>query len=186
MPQFEELAKGYTELQQKFSSTRPSAPKSADEYVFEAKDIELDPELASAFKTEAHKAGLSIDQYKFVMGKYAEQISASMPTAEKAEAALKGEWGDKYDSNLAAANKAWKAYAGDIQDIAVMNNPTVIKLLAKIGAEIGEDTSSQAPAAADPGINESEVRDLMMKPDYWSRKDYQAKVDAYLQRGGKL
>ena len=89
--------------------------------------------------------------HREVMAKQAEAIlAADKEHAEKAEAALRKEWpGADYDKNKAFAQRAAKDLFGDEFDAArqiedkagrfVLDNPTFLKALAKIGREMGED-----------------------------------------------
>lgn len=181
-PDFDKLAKSYTELESTLRKTRPTAPKSIDEYQLEGIDLELDEELTVAFKSEALEAGLSTDQYKWVMDKYAGLVQDSMPSKEKAQEALTEAWGKEFDTNLQAARSAWDVYGKDMDINVVGNNPDVLKILARIGAELKEDNASRQPASNDPGMTQSDLDALMSSDDYWTNPEKQAKAAAYHAR----
>lgn len=182
-PDIESLAKSYTELEKKIRTTRPSAPKSAEEYQFETA-LQLDSDLSNAFKSEALDQGISTDQFKWIMSKYESEINAISMTPEKAEQALKQDWGNDYDTNIALANKAFSAYVDKELAEQVGNNPAVIKVLAKIGAELNEDRASSRDTGIGSGYSQTEIEEIMSSKDYFQNKEKQKLVDAWFFRNG--
>lgn len=180
-PDFEKLASSYSELEATMRKTRPAAPKDASEYEYEWK-TEIDEERTNAFKAEAKDMGLSVDQYQWLMGKYEDAMMSSVVTADKAREALSAEWGDQFDTNLAAAKSAWTAFADDDLDIsAIGNNATALKLLAKIGREMGEDKPINATASNATTYTRLEIDEMMQSKDYTMNKEKQRIVTEWFQ-----
>lgn len=140
-------------------------PKSADEYKFdvppELKEagVDLDPAMAKSFRDEAHAAGLTQKQYEMVMGKYFGSLSALADqtkqfSADKARADLMGYYKTEADlnKNVRLAYQAFSAYAGpqDAELIDTIGNiPAVVRILAKVGAELKEDPGVSPDAILD-------------------------------------
>ena len=68
-----------------------AAPATASDYQFtppdELKDMKFDDALSSAFRERAHKAGLSQEQYQFVMGEYVKLVPEMLNGAAAESAA---------------------------------------------------------------------------------------------------
>jgi len=190
-PDFETMAKSYEELETKLRTTRPSAPKTVDEYAYEFPEgFQVDEEATNAFKAEALEAGLSVDQYKFIMDKYATSINQAVGmTQETAQKELQDYWGQNFEDNLSNAQYAFQQIGKDLNlDVnKVGNDPNVLKILSWIGTQIREDDVSDVQAGGgDPGLTDTEISDLMSRPDYWTNKEIQAKVSAaYAKRRGR-
>ena len=137
-------------------------PKTAGDYVppkIEGLELKTDDPRWKQTADALHKAGLTQRQADVVLGRYWEdQVTASKATKTsqenarlQAEATLKAEWGDKYDSNLDLA----KATVTKFGDEALMtyineqggNDPRLIKTLSRIGAAMMEDKSRGGSAA---------------------------------------
>ena len=172
-------------------------PKTADEYAVNVPDewkeaFPADSETMATFRKDAHEQGLSQKQFDFFIGKYIEQApllasGGAQATYEQAEADLKGTW--KTDAEFKAqtgnAFKAWSAFAdpvdaGKMDEVG--NNPAVVRLLARIGAEMKEGSS--IPAGADSGGGAQDVKSLLTSeantnPRHPDHAATRAKVDAY-------
>lgn len=176
----EAWAKSYTGLEQRMKDTG-LPPKEADEYVFEPpaglEKFDLDPDQAATFRKEAHELGLTQKQYQAVMAKYAGMIPAIAEGAvnygkAQAATALKDYYGtpEKTAENVKLAFKEFNAYA-DESDMAQINRignmPAVIKILAKVGREMGED-----PGVGGDSVLAAESLDELMAKDspYWDKK----------------
>lgn len=185
-PDLEKLSQSYQSLEKKLGAKGIVAPESADEYEFEDADA-FDAESLAAFREDAHKLGLSTEQFKGVMAKYKAQIDALVPNPDKTESQLKSEWGDDYKANLSAAKRAFDQLApSDISiDDPVFNNPTVLKLLARVGQELTEDSAPPRASATKTGFTKEEVDNLIASKDYWNDPDKQAKVAAWYKQAYK-
>jgi hypothetical protein len=76
--------------------------------------------------------------------------------AEKCEQALKDNWGDKYDENLASMKRAYKSLVPEGSDLEkglemtlAKNNPYVIDLLAQVGKSISEHDPPRSSAVGE-------------------------------------
>jgi hypothetical protein len=189
-PDFKTLVSSYSSIEKLVSSGKRGAfaPPSADEYEFTpTADIPYDEEMTAAFKQEAHKAGLSKDQYKWLMGQYERLVTQGQSSPEAVEAQLKEEWGSDYPRMLTNANRAWQVYGPSDVNLAdypeLANNPIVAKLLARIGGELSEDTS--LPAGDSGGVSAKDVEKMMAEPDYWSNPEKQRRVTTWFSKNSK-
>lgn len=148
------LAEAYGHLAKRMG-TGDAPPKSADDYQVTVPDAlkdvwkpEGDPLLAE-FKKDAHAKGLTQGQFDFVMAKYMDLapklVSGSQTlSAEDCVADLKTEWktDEQYKAEVGKAYKAAVGYAGNDAEYIIKtygNDPKVIRMLNRIGAEMGED-----------------------------------------------
>lgn len=133
----------------------PSTPPVITSDSYEVADIEnfdfaefKGIEENQAFLNRAAEAGISNDQMKFILGEYSQIIPSvmeqmSIMQSDTCTAALTVEWGAETQANLGFAQKAAQAAglsADDINNPTFGNNPSVIKLLAHFGKQLGEDT----------------------------------------------
>jgi len=150
------LAEAYRTLEKRVG-TGDMRPSSAAEYKIavpeELKgdwDQNSDP-LLSSFLKDAHEAGMTQGQIDFVLGKYfevAQQLvgGSQQMSAEACNADLRKEWttDEQYKAEMGKAFKAAQAF-GDKDAEAIMqrcdNDPRIIRFLARVGAELGEDRS---------------------------------------------
>lgn len=182
-PDYERLAKSYVGLEKKLGA-KPFVPAaSTEEYEWTAPEngVELPDDGVQQFKQEALAQGFTPKQYEFLMTRYNDIVVGMRDagyTAEKAETALKAEWGKEFNSQLVRAKAGFDQFAPSDADPndPVWNHPSVLKLLARMGNELGED--SIAPKAV-PGAPTSSVQaqidELRASPDYW-KPEIQAKV----------
>lgn len=138
-------------------------PDSADGY-----ELPLPEGDDGAFaKTTAgwmHEAGLSKQQAQALAGKWNEHQAAQASAAEEARSkqidadmtAVKQEWGDKFDANLAVVRKAVNQFAPPeliqmLDQSGLINSPIVTNMFLKIGSAISEDalvSSKKDPSQA--------------------------------------
>jgi len=136
---------------------RPSSP---DEY--ELPTVEIPEEIASEeleaeFRQKAHELGLLPHQvkelYEWYVNKNLEEFQSLAESIEEqrqeAEAQLRKEWGKAYNEKVELARKAFAAFADDdtwaLFEEGLGNDPRIIKLFAKIGEQLAEDTLEGAP-----------------------------------------
>lgn len=170
-------------------------PKTAEEYKinvpeamaekFKADDLAKDP-LMKDFLGKAHAAGLTQKQIDLTIGEYlsrAEKLAGGVQELDFNDCTkdLKSEWKTEadYAKNLNAAFRAAKAYAGTDFDGVLKdygNDPRVVRMLARVGAEMKEDTG--APAGAH-GVTQQAVESLTKTPAYWDKNhaDHAATVE---------
>lgn len=193
------LAENYTHLEKRMGSG-DAPPKTADEYApkvevegFNWEEFKADPRMQSFMKT-AHAKGITNDQMSFILGEYAQRApelvgGAAELDSEAASTQLREVWKTdaEFNKNIGLAFRAFNSLADDadkgrIDEIG--NNPMVIRMLAKVGAEMQED----APAGGDVNLEEQQtIRDLMKSPAYMDPKhaDHErvsATVKAYYQK----
>lgn len=154
----EALAKSYTHLEKRLGSG-DLPPETPEAYkLAEKPEWVSDEDLAEVTKF-AHENKLSQAQFEAVMGKYIGDVTALIddlaPTPQKCEAALLEQLGGNREAvskEIALARKAFGAYAPegvDMNSPEIGNNPALIRILAKIGAGMAEDTpvDGKNPAA---------------------------------------
>ena len=192
-PDYEKLTKSYLELEKKFGTKVAVSDPNEYDFKFQQED-QWDLEQFNAFKATASELGLSKEQFNTAMQLYEQNISQLVesytPTAEKTNAVLEKEWGKDFEPNLKLAFNAFQAFAPegvDINDPAIGNNPQVIKLLASIGRQMGEDSGiSTATTAKGSSVSPLEIQELMSRSDYWTNKEVQKIVQNFYSSGNKL
>ncbi|EKF2251072.1 hypothetical protein OYP14_000980 [Salmonella enterica] len=191
------LAEAHVALEKRMGGVG-TAPKTADEYSpavevdgFKWDEFKAAPETQSFLKA-AHAKGITNDQMGFILGEYvknAQQIATGSAEldAEAATTNLREVWKTdaEFNQNIGLAYRAFNALAEKGDDINVIgNNPMVIRMLAKVGAEMQED----GPVGGDINLEEQQtIRDLMKSPAYMDQKhaDHErvsAQVKAYYQK----
>lgn len=193
------LADAHTSLEKRLGSVG-TPPKTADEYEpkvevegFNWDEFKADPRMQSFMKA-AHAKGITNDQMGFIIGEYAQRApelvnSAAELDSEAATTQLREVWKTdaEFKKNIGLAYRAFNSLADDADKgrmDEIGNNPMVIRMLAKVGAEMQED----APAGGDINLEEQQtIRDLMKSPAYMDPKhaDHErvsAQVKAYYQK----
>ncbi|MGG2141711.1 hypothetical protein [Symbiopectobacterium sp. RP] len=176
------LADAHTHLEKRLGSG-DAPPKTADEYApkvdaegFNWDEFKADPQM-QGFLTSAHAKGLTNDQLSFVLGEYMQRVpelvgGAAQRDQEAASTALREVWKTdaEFNKNIGLAYRAFNSLAdeadkGRIDEIG--NNPMVIRMLARIGGEMQEDS----PAGSDINLEEQQtIRDLMKSDAYMDPK----------------
>lgn len=193
------LADAHTSLEKRLGSVG-TPPKTADEYEpkvevegFNWDEFKADPRMQSFMKT-AHAKGITNDQMSFILGEYAQRApelvnGAAELDSEAATTQLREVWKTdaEFKKNIGLAYRAFNSLADDADKgrmDEIGNNPMVIRMLAKVGAEMQED----APAGGEVNLAEQQtIRDLMKSPAYRDPKhaDHErvsAQVKAYYQK----
>lgn len=190
------LADAHTHLEKRLGSG-DAPPKTADEYApkvdaegFNWDEFKADPKMQGFLKS-AHAKGLTNDQLSFVLGEYMQRApelvgGAAQLDQEAAGTALREVWKTdaEFNKNIGLAYRAFNSLAdeadkGRIDEIG--NNPMVIRMLAKIGGEMQEDS----PTGSDINLEEQQsIRDLMkseayMDPKHADHESVSARVRAY-------
>jgi hypothetical protein len=108
----------------------------------------VNPELVGQFQKWAHEAGLSQDQAAKIGQNYIAAEAAIIAQMQKADneaqAAIKTEWADKFDSNLAVAQKAVVQFCTPeeqkfLEESRLGNNPVLVRMFHRIGQAMSED-----------------------------------------------
>lgn len=174
-------------------------PKTSDEYAVNVPDVWKeafpdDSERMAAFRKDAHAQGLTQKQFDFFLGKYMEVApdlikGGAEMTKEAAMADLRSVWKSdaEYNTQSAHAAKALDAFidpADKEKADLVTANPTMVRLLARIGKEMQEGGSIPAGAETVPV---DEIKALLnseanTNPRHADHKATRAKVDAYYNK----
>lgn len=130
-------------------------PKQPSEYEFDGEDKNA-PEWTGKWKQEFHSLGLTKTQAKALSEKFnttmqsmVEAHNAKIQNEYKtAEAALKSEYGDKFDTNVELAKRLYQKHLGNEfdKDFDAGTGTTrlqTIRLLMKVAQLTGEDRSPQ-------------------------------------------
>jgi len=170
------LARYYVDL--KSNELKP--PDTADGYEFEMPEgFNVDDNAYSEFKKMAFENGINQKQFSALMGMEAtrhksamESINTNIETRRaESEAALKTEFGDKYEQKLESAKKVLNheafadgAFKQFLEDTRFGDNPQVIKFFSKLSDLISEDAFTK-PGTGDskPGIPVGEDGRPMLK-----------------------
>lgn len=173
------LGEGYTQAEKRIG-TAASAPESPDGYQFtppeQFKDVPLDEGLSKSFRERAHKAGLSQDQFAFVMGEYFDLVPTLLDakaahTAEHARGELSKVWKTpaELEAGMSAAERA-VALAPEGMRAQLKEkygtDPLFWQFAAHYGQQLREDTPPAAAAPAAP----SAVEALMKSEAYTNPK----------------
>lgn len=193
------LADAHTSLEKRLGSVG-TPPKTADDYAPEVKmdgfnweEFKADPRMQSFMKT-AHAKGITNEQMSFIIGEYAQRApelvnGAAELDAENAATQLREVWKTdaEFNKNIGLAYRAFNQLADDADKgrmDEIGNNPMVIRMLAKVGAEMQED----APAGGEVNLAEQQtIRDLMkstayMDPKHADHERVSAQVKAFYQK----
>lgn len=180
---YKKLANAYKSLEKKLGA-KPNIPASdPEEYQYDWKGYEVNQEQYDSFKQEALKNGFTKSQFEFMMENYVKSIDPMMVTADKSAAVLQKEWGDEFKPNITSAKRAFQEYAPsdlDPNDPA-LNHPSVLKLLAAIGRDLGED-SAPAKASSAVGMSQEDIDSIMSKRGWNNDPKLAAQVDSWFKR----
>jgi hypothetical protein len=153
------VAGGYTELDKRMKDVG-LPPESADKYDIKVSDAVkptvdelLQDPTTKQFLKDAHAKGLTNSQVSFVLEQYAKTAQALAEGGleigrEECTAELQKTWKTQadYDKNVGAGYRAAVAFASSvgvkfeqIEQAGLANNPLFIRIMAAVGAEMGED-----------------------------------------------
>lgn len=170
------LAKAYKGAEKRIGSG-DIPPKDESGYKIDVQfpeGVKIDEDRHKGFLKGAHAKGMTNGQVNWVMEQYSGLIAEAqqMAQAQKVNASevLKKEWGDNFDTNLAAAQKAFHAVAtqADIDAIEVIGNSVpVLRMLAKLGANLKEDPGLPTDVV---GMGEEDIQAIQKSDAYWNPK----------------
>lgn len=145
-------------------------PDSADKYELKVGD-NVDPEFVKGFKDMAVKNGILPRQAEKLFNFYndhvgktvAAQEEASRKAFEESVNGLKKEWGQGYDRKIQAASGLFNKIADkDVKELfnstGFGNDPTVIKMFAKLAEELGEDKFVSGASTGAMGLTPGEAK----------------------------
>lgn len=189
------LAKSYVELRKKLSGDQPSVKVEDYTYEFEHGD-KFDTKIYDEFKAEAAELGIKPDQFNQLMKRYEntvvhyqEQLANVAPSTEQVKQLLQEEWGTEYKQNVTNMKKAWDMIKDPSWDESMLGtNPVVARVLARVGAQLGEGRTIPNPSTSNNVPSESEVIEIIsdMSKNYYGNKENQQKVQRYLAAGNSL
>jgi hypothetical protein len=171
-------AEGHTNLEKRLGAG-DAPPATPDDYAPTLPDgltldtLKADP-LFKGFLKGAHARGVNNAQLSWVLAEYAQrQQMASSP--EVGEAVLRKEWvtDDQMTRGLADCHRAVAAFAVDEGHLARLdakfgNDPDFVRLMARIGPELREDTPVNG-ALSD--VEQQSLESLMASKEYHDAKD---------------
>lgn len=154
---------------------------------------------AEAFKNEgvekaladiAHKSGVPKEAFEGIVAGYYEQMVEQLRTGmEDGEAALKQEFGDKYDENIKIAQRLCADCSEEFQELmkttGLGNNPVMIKEFLSLGRKTLSD--SLIKGSQDSGeVDKDYVPQYATSPDMYKFGDSEesAKARAYFTARG--
>lgn len=196
------------EIREKFLNEiadRLGRPKEAKEYKItdvklpEGVSFKVAPEALDALKVQAHKLGLLPHQldglYNWYMTDSANKIKAQQDTIKKnigdAEAELRSEWGSAFDAKKGLAEKVLDKFAtaeerAHLIKTGFNNDPKIIRMLARFGETVSEDTFEKGggETTMTPQEAESELTTVRAKLLKMNQSDPEYK--AVLKRRNEL
>lgn len=177
------LAKSYRELEKKLgqrSDPEMETPDTEEGYEISNKLPEgMDPNAVGLKQlvSELHKRKANKAVVKYVTEAYTDMISQGVQMQRQQKQALINEteaklrelWGVDFEREAARAQLAFKSVADDedMQNTAELAaSPVVMKLLAKFGRKLEEDS----PAQSGTGLPQEDVKSMMKSEAYWNAK----------------
>lgn len=201
-PNWEQVAKkalpGYLELEKRLGAGE-APPESADKYKIEnylPEGYERNPEAEKVVLSKIHELRLNNKQAQGVLSFYGELLgqglAAEKASMESATAGLKEAWGKEYDRNMNRANFALSTLAEPelvqqvTSDARLMNNPSLIRLLARMGEELEDDrTANQMSAGEVDDIDALRRSEAYLNEKHPEHKRVKEKVAAAYAKGYK-
>lgn len=136
-------------------------PESPDKYQLTAaklpEGVSLDEKLQSGFLTKAHELGLNNRQTdalyawwnEYAGNAYTQTTESKTAKLNETAQALRQEWGQAFDQNLALGEAALNHFAetlklgtdlsAQLKETGLNNSPAIIKMLAHLGGQLKED-----------------------------------------------
>jgi hypothetical protein len=176
------LAAAYTKLEKRMG-TGDAPPKTVADYKVEIpetmKDYDIEKDKAfTEFRDRAHKAGMTQAQFDLVMGEYfrvaPELVGGSKALdAETCVNELRTTWKSdaQYKQEVGNAYKAAMAYGGDDAEGIMKdygNDPRIVRMMARAGAELGEDKSPSSGGSLPAG----QTVEAMMQSEAYSNSKH--------------
>lgn len=193
------LAEAHAHLEKRLGSG-DAPPKTPEEYApkveaegFNWDEFKADPKM-QGFMKAAHAKGITNDQMSFILGEYMQQApalvnGAAALDADAAKAELQQTWKSdaEFNKNIGLAFRAFNQLAdeGDKGRIGeIGNNPIVLRLLAKMGAEMREDAppSGEVNQEEYQGVKELMKSEAYTNPKHQDHERVSAQVRAFYQK----
>lgn len=179
-------AQGYTELS-KLMGTAERPPKTPEEYAPELPagvtlDMVKGDPLFAGFLKGAHAKGLTNGQVSYILGEFQQRMVLHEEQRNNpaiAEAELQKVWGTPQQMQIGLRDsfRAAKSFAVDDDHAARIdkkfgNDPDFIRLMAKIGGELGEDK----PVGGLSPVETETLDSLKQHPAYFDAKHPEHKL----------
>lgn len=152
------------------------------------------PESEKSFLKHFHGLGLNNKQAQGIMNKYTELVLSGVElqnkTVPEVEGELKKVWGEGFDSNIQGAQLAINALLededkGNIGKIGFDARVTyriLMKVLAKVGADLREDNPPAGEGTENEDIEKLMRSEAYLKADHAEHDIAVKKVNAYYER----
>lgn len=145
---------GWTKVFSKLG--RPESPDKYSEVKMDLPEgVEFSKEEATLARAKFHELNMTDAQAAGVLGLFGEKLKQGLETStaakekakQESEAALKKEYGDKYESVIASADNVLKRYGDEsfrekLIASGFANDATMVKFLADIAKRTSEDNSN--------------------------------------------
>lgn len=172
------LAEGYKALAFKLG-TGDLPPATPDEYAPTLPDtikldaLKADPEYQGFLKA-AHAKGITNAQLGFVIEEYARREASKAPSPERTFAELQQVWQTpaEFQANARHAFKAISTFGEGLTDAekqALDANPVALRVLARVGAQLSEDSAPILDGTDAAQTWEQKVAELRAHPAYMNR-----------------
>lgn len=172
------LLEGYGQLEKRLG-TGDAPPKTVEEYApkterFDLDTLKGDPEYTGFLKA-AHAKGITNDQLGFVLDTFADRLDKlgplPMSTADFMADMKANHWKGEgeYEQNMALGLRTLRAFSPNLtaaELASIPNNPTIAKVLAAIGKELGEDRQILNLQPMSEGDFESQLAALQASEAY--------------------
>ena len=158
---------------------RPDDPAGYDLKAPEGAPIQV--EVLPEFAKVAHEAGLSkaqaaklVEWFGGHAGQQAQAMQAQQAQAmEQGVATLRQEWGNTFDTNVAAAQRAVRLYGGDdliktLNDTGLGSHPAIVKTFANIGKlaqEHGLPAGNGTPGNMTKEMAQARINEMQADPE---------------------
>jgi hypothetical protein len=171
---------------------RLGRPEEAAGYEMKTPEgVTFDETAQNNMRAMAHKMGLNQKQmegmsdwvFTELQGRKSADDTSTTQALEESTAALKTEWGEKYDQNVNVALRAVEEFGGDelreflnssqVGGQALGNHPAMIKMLADIGGKMMESGKLEGSGTLmqTPEEMQNECNTLMAHPAYTDRRN---------------
>lgn len=189
-PDIENLAKGYAELQKKFSQGKHKTPENYDTSLFEKNGIPQDDELMQTFVNWSKENGVTQGAFDELAATF---IGTANANFEAEEVATKEEY-EKLGPNADLTIKSMADWAqglvrkgvwgeDDFEEFKVMGNTAQgLKALQKIRGYYGDQTVPVAVGQPEGAPSKEELGAMVADPRYTSDTAYRMKVEKLFER----
>ena len=169
----------------------PENPEGYEVTVPEGLEAYQDKGIEDAMKAIAHEQGVSKQAFESIVRGYYEKLNNDMHASREAgEAALKEEFGDKYEESVTIANRFFdtcsEEFCSLVKASGLANNPVFIKEFLAKGRQTMADTLVKGDGGGSGGNEESYRPQYADSPDMYRNGDSEEseKARAYFTARG--